>query len=187
MTADKPNPPRLADLAALTGFSVATISRALANHPGISDETKGQIKRVAIEQGYPVREPSEASSASATRRKDRNRICIVMPAALSAGSRLANPFELSLVGGIGAALRDRHLDFSIAWQAPRDDKTLLKFMAKPKYDGFIFWASRNIMPGSTSWQRRGVPLSCGAWRRKTRVIAPSAATISRVAFAPPAT
>ena len=130
--------PRLVDLAALTGFSVATVSRSLADHPGISDDTKSRVRAAALEHGYPIRPAPSSAEAAAARRKDRNRIGLVMPAALSAGSPLANPFELSLIGGIGAALRDRHFDFSIAWQAPHDDKSLMKFMARSKYDGLIF-------------------------------------------------
>ena len=130
--------PRLIDLAKLTGFSVATISRALADHPAISAETKARVKMAAEAHGYPLRDRTPQSGLAGPKRRDRNRICIVMPAPLSVGNPLANPFELSLLGGIGAALRDRHLDFSIAWAAPHDDKSLLKFMAKSKYDGTVF-------------------------------------------------
>ena len=135
---DKKPAPRLVDLAQASGFSVATVSRALAGHPAISDETKNRIKAVAAEHGYVLREPPAASADAASRRKDRKKIGLVMPAPLSIGSPLANPFELSLLGGIGAALRDRHFDFSIACSAPHDDKSLARFMAKARYDGTIF-------------------------------------------------
>lgn len=129
---------RLADLAGLSGFSVATVSRALAGHPAISQATRDTIIALARQHGYPLRERAPAEPLPARKRLNRNRICIVMPASLGAGSPLANPFELSLLGGIGAAMRDRHLDFSIAWQAPHDDRSLLKFMAKSRYEGTIF-------------------------------------------------
>ena len=156
MPTDKKPAPRLVDLAEATGFSVATVSRALADHPGISEETKGRVKAIALEQGYPLREASVAA-ASTRRRKDRNRIGVVMPVALSPGSQLANPFELSLLGGIGAALRDRHLDFSISWQAPHDDKSLLKFMAKTKYDGTIFIGQSQYHAGLNRLAETGRP------------------------------
>jgi DNA-binding LacI/PurR family transcriptional regulator len=135
-TVERNAAPRLVDLAQLAGFSVATVSRALADHPAISDETKNRVKAIALEHGYALRENPAGSPAH--RRKDRKRIGVVMPAPLSIGSPLANPFELSLLGGIGAALRDRHFDFSVACSAPHDDKSLARFMAKAKYDGTIF-------------------------------------------------
>ena len=97
--------PRLIDLAELTGFSVATISRALADHPAISAETKARVKMAAEAHGYPLRDRTPQSGLAGPKRRDRNRICIVMPAPLSVGNPLANPFELSLLGGIGAALQ----------------------------------------------------------------------------------
>ena len=132
------NKPRLADIAEATGFSVATVSRSLANHPAISDATRDRVRAAASEHGYLIPERAGDGVAPIRIRKDRNRICLVMPAALSAGSPLANPFEFSLIGGIGAALRDRHMDFSIVWTAPHDDRTLLRFMSKSRYDGTIF-------------------------------------------------
>ena len=53
-------------------------------------------------------------------------------------SRLLLIVAMVLLGGIGAALRDRHMDFSIVWTAPHDDRTLLRFMSKSRYDGTIF-------------------------------------------------
>lgn len=130
--------PRLVDIADATGFSVATVSRALGNHPAISEATREAVRTAAAEHGYLVTERAGDAVAPVRQRKDRNRICVVMPAALAPGSPLANPFELSLIGGIGAALRDRHMDFSIAWTAPHDDKTLQRFVGKSRYDGMIF-------------------------------------------------
>ncbi len=143
MSDPTPPAPRLVDLARLTGLSVATISRSLSDHPGISAATKLVVRQAAEAHGYPLRDRPASTARTA---KDRNRICVVMPAALSPGNPLANPFELSLLGGIGAALRDRHLDFSVAWQAPHDDKSLLKFMAKSKYHGFIFLGQSQYHP-----------------------------------------
>jgi LacI family transcriptional regulator len=40
------------DLATLTGFSQATVSLALRDHPRISDATKEQVLRTAKEVGY---------------------------------------------------------------------------------------------------------------------------------------
>lgn len=44
MQKDKKTAPRLIDLADMAGFSLATISRALTGHPGISEATKERVK-----------------------------------------------------------------------------------------------------------------------------------------------
>jgi DNA-binding LacI/PurR family transcriptional regulator len=51
--------PRQADIATLAGVSVSTVSRVLANEPGISEAVRRQILKVAAEHGYPVKAPSE--------------------------------------------------------------------------------------------------------------------------------
>ena len=52
--------PRQADIAILAGVSVSTVSRVLANEPGISESVRRQILKVAAENGYPVKPASEA-------------------------------------------------------------------------------------------------------------------------------
>lgn len=53
----------LEDLARITGLSVATISRALSNHPAVNAVTKRKIARLAIElsdEHRPGFQPMEA-------------------------------------------------------------------------------------------------------------------------------
>lgn len=52
--------PRQADIAATAGVSVATVSRVLANEPGISGSVREHILRVAAEHGYQAKATSEA-------------------------------------------------------------------------------------------------------------------------------
>ena len=132
--------PRLADIAAVAGVSVATVSRALDDHPAILPATKALIKQIAEAQGYPLRDADAARTRRTRVRKPRRHgaICVVMAVALPPGSRLGNSFELNLLGGIGAAMRDHSLDFSISAQSPYDDKSLSEFMARHPYEGIIF-------------------------------------------------
>ncbi|ANK83736.1 MULTISPECIES: LacI family DNA-binding transcriptional regulator [unclassified Rhizobium] len=51
---------RQADIATLAGVSVSTVSRVLANEPGISETVRRQILKVAGEHGYPVKPAAEA-------------------------------------------------------------------------------------------------------------------------------
>lgn len=63
----------------------------------------------------------------------------MLPVAVGLGGQLGNPFELTLLGGIGAALRERRRDFSICWQTPHDDQSLAEFVKEAPYRGFIFF------------------------------------------------
>lgn len=129
----------MADIAALAEVSVATVSRALADHPAITPETKARVLAAAKAQGYALNSiPRKIRHAQFRRPRKAGSICIVMPVAHQLGSPLANAFELSLLGGIGAAMRDRGIDFQISAHAPFDDISLAKFMASHPYHGVIF-------------------------------------------------
>lgn len=143
--------PRLADIAAAAGVSVATVSRVLADHPAITQETKRRVLQIAESQGYARdADPDKPRKARVRRPKQSGSICVVMPVALSAGSPLANTFELNLLGGIGAAMRDHGIDFSISAQAPFDDRSLMKFMVEYPYHGVIFVGQSQFHTGLNS-------------------------------------
>ncbi|MEZ2126162.1 MULTISPECIES: LacI family DNA-binding transcriptional regulator [unclassified Sinorhizobium] len=55
---------RQADIAAKAGVSVSTVSRVLANEPGISDAIRQQIFKVAAELGYPLKSAQAATSGA---------------------------------------------------------------------------------------------------------------------------
>ncbi|RVP07799.1 LacI family DNA-binding transcriptional regulator, partial [Sinorhizobium meliloti] len=52
---------RQADIAAQAGVSVSTVSRALANEPGISEDVRVQILKVANDLGYPLKADAAAA------------------------------------------------------------------------------------------------------------------------------
>lgn len=140
--------PRLVDVAQAAGVSVATVSRVLDDHPAITPDTKARVIAIAQEMGYPLREGGQSKGKTRARKPKRSgSICAVMPVALPSGSRLANSFELNLLGGIGAAMRDHGLDFSISSQAPYDDASLARFMATHPYDGIIFLGQSQFHTG----------------------------------------
>ncbi|ANK89606.1 MULTISPECIES: LacI family DNA-binding transcriptional regulator [unclassified Rhizobium] len=60
MSDEKARRLRQADIATLAGVSVSTVSRVLANEPGISETVRRQILKVAAEHGYPVKPAAEA-------------------------------------------------------------------------------------------------------------------------------
>ncbi|NLS01757.1 LacI family transcriptional regulator [Rhizobium sp. P32RR-XVIII] len=55
----RPSRPRQADIAASAGVSISTVSRVLANEPGISESVREHILRVAAEHGYQVKSAAD--------------------------------------------------------------------------------------------------------------------------------
>ena len=55
--------PRQTDIARFAGVSVSTVSRVLANEPGISTSVRDQVIRIASELGYNVRPGSRRAAA----------------------------------------------------------------------------------------------------------------------------
>lgn len=140
--------PRLSDIAAAAGVSVATVSRVLSDHPAILPETKARVRAVAQAQGYSLPDADAVPRTVRSRRPRRTgSVCAVMPVALPAGSRLANAFEMNLLGGVGAAMRDQGLDFAVSAVAPHDDASLLRFMDRHPYDGVIFFGQSQFHDG----------------------------------------
>jgi DNA-binding LacI/PurR family transcriptional regulator len=125
----------LKDIAQEVGVSTATASRALAGNTAISEETRELVMQAAARVGYVV--PTRVMRSVKSDLSEH--VCVVFPVALGHGDQLANPFELSLLGGIGAALRERRRDFSLSWQTPYDDDSLMQFVNSAPYGGFIFF------------------------------------------------
>ena len=70
--------PTLKDLAAATGVSISTVSRALANHPAISQATTKKVKDAAEKLGY---RPNAQARALRGSRSDA--IGVVIPNSVS--------------------------------------------------------------------------------------------------------
>ncbi|MGN6424609.1 MAG: LacI family DNA-binding transcriptional regulator [Asticcacaulis sp.] len=121
-------PVTLQQIADLTGVSVSTASRALAGHPAISDETRELVMQAARDNNYDLKKRQNP---------DQNSITVVM-AVPAIASHMAEPFQLRLLGGIGSAMRERHIDFSISHRVPRDDNQLGELMNAYPTGGFIF-------------------------------------------------
>lgn len=127
----------LKDIADELGLSIATVSRAIAGNTAISEETRELVVQAAARLGYSA--PKRVPKGKTAKGSLAEQVCVVLPVATGHGGQLGNPFELSLLGGIGAALRERRRDFSISWQTPHDDRTLAEFIETAPYRGFIFF------------------------------------------------
>lgn len=124
---------RLEDLAEIAGVSIATVSRALNDHPSVREETKRRIWKIARDHNYSFRPhmPAILSGAAAT-------IAIVVPTPQGRAGSIADPFYLELIGGVGEAARESGCDILISHVAPTDYDDLASLMETSRADGVIF-------------------------------------------------
>lgn len=88
----------MADVAARAGVSIATVSRALRDVPGVSGPTRDRIRLLADELSYVV-----SPEASRLSRGETGRVAVVVP-------RIDVWFYSAMLAGIERVLRDADLD-----------------------------------------------------------------------------
>ncbi|MGH3355539.1 MAG: LacI family DNA-binding transcriptional regulator [Nocardioidaceae bacterium] len=91
----------MADVARAAGVSIATVSRALRDAPGVSEPTRLRIKRLAEDLAYVV-----SPEASRLARGSTGRVGVVVPA-------LNRWFYSNMLAGIEAELRDAEMDMLV--------------------------------------------------------------------------
>ncbi len=132
--AERPLKPTLRTLAALTGFAVTTVSRALANDPRIAASTREAVTRAAEEIGYI---PDRAAQRLRTGRTQ------VISLVLDPHSEILG-FSGSMIAGIAEALRGTRYHISIAQYDLDEDpmRPILHIVRNQLADGIIFARTR---------------------------------------------
>ncbi len=101
----------MADVAQQAGVSIATVSRALRGHPGVSAGTRTRVLSVVAELNYVV-SPAASSLRGATRR-----VAVVLP-------KLDSWFSSTMLATVESTLREADLDvliYQVGSQASRAD------------------------------------------------------------------
>lgn len=117
----------LADMAKELGISVSTVSRALNNHPAISEETKNKVKELAERFNY---QPNML--ALNLLNKKTNTIGVIVP-------EITSYFFSSVIHGIQDFLGDAGYQLMISQSEESSEKEikLVKSLAKVRVDGFL--------------------------------------------------
>jgi DNA-binding LacI/PurR family transcriptional regulator len=149
MQNEAPRPVTLQQIALQAGVSVSTVSRALARHPAISEETRELVLKLAKESNYDLKRRQGADQAQVT-------VVMAVPAV---STQMAEPFQLRLLGGIGSAMRERHIDFSISHRVPRNANSLAELMAAHPSGGFIFLGQSQYHDALNKFSKQGRALS----------------------------
>lgn len=130
---------KLGDLARIAGLSVATVSRALHNHPAVNRETKNRIVQLAIEHGFPFQRyaPLESSGTGPS-------IAVVIPPPLARQPRLSDPFLMELLAGIGEAGQAQGCDIIVSHMTPANYSDLSQFMRRSRANGVIYLGQSSL-------------------------------------------
>jgi DNA-binding LacI/PurR family transcriptional regulator len=135
---------KLEDLARHAGVSVSTVSRALTAHPAVNTETRDRIVALAAEHGYEATPRRARSSALGSASGATLSFSIVLAPSAHAVPRAFDPFSLSLIGGIGAAMRERGLPLTISPYVPDSKAALTRFLEENQSDGLIMLGQREL-------------------------------------------
>ena len=142
----------IADIARLAGVSKSTVSRALANSPLISDETKERVQTIAREHSFQINLPARRMST-----KESNTIAFVMHGYHKEFS-FADLFTLELLGSISRALAEKGYDLLMVqvdpyaccdWSAD--------YLDSGRADGFILMTSTRKSTHIKSLLEQGSP------------------------------
>ncbi|WP_457425406.1 LacI family DNA-binding transcriptional regulator [Roseateles sp. P5_E7] len=98
------------EIALASGVSIGTVSRALKGQPGLSDETRAQILKVASTLRYDV---------TRLRKSRPSRILFLYPRVL--GAVAANQFYSLVLHGVESACREEDVSLSLLSVAAGDD------------------------------------------------------------------
>jgi DNA-binding LacI/PurR family transcriptional regulator len=120
----------MADVAERAGVSIATVSRALRDVPGVSGATRERIRSLAEELSYVV-----SPEASRLSRRETGRVAVVVP-------RIDIWFYSAMLAGIEQVLRDAELDvlvYQVDGEAQRS-KFFRDLPARRKVDAVVLIA-----------------------------------------------
>ncbi|HEX7338945.1 MAG TPA: LacI family DNA-binding transcriptional regulator [Rhodanobacteraceae bacterium] len=154
--------PTSIDIAYLTGFSQATVSRALRDSPLVSEETRRKVQAVARELNYKV-----DKNASSLRTQKSGTLALLFFEDPTADESHINPFFVAMLGSITRACAQRGYDLLISFQQASDDWHA-DYADSHKADGIILLGygdylayrdrTRNLLDQGTHFVRWGATL-----------------------------
>jgi DNA-binding LacI/PurR family transcriptional regulator len=97
----RPRRLRQADIATQAGVSISTVSRVLANEPGISTAIRQQILKVATDLGYPIKPAAETAPSG---------LALIASDSVTGGLSV---FYEGIVEGLRAGAMERNMPFDV--------------------------------------------------------------------------
>lgn len=144
---------KMADIARLAGVSVSTVSRALADSPLVTEETRQRVKQAVGKTGYVVNQV-----ASGLRLQRSRQILVILPS-------IANPFFAELVLGIEEEAQARGFGVLIGNTSlmREREEALAKHLLTGAVDGLILLTGRlpSVLAEVAAIETRVVAVSHG--------------------------
>ena len=137
----------MADLAALTGVSKITVSRALRDSALVRPEVRDRIKTIAREHGYRMN-----IAARDLRRRRRQTIAVVVEMAPSDDRPMSDPYPLALLGGVAQELAAADYSMLVTLQGRISDDQV------QDSEGVILLGQGAHEDGAHRLERMGAPL-----------------------------
>jgi DNA-binding LacI/PurR family transcriptional regulator len=128
----KSNSIDMAEVARRAGVSLSTVSRSLAGHPSISDETRERVREIAASINYRV-----DSSASTLRTGLTRTIAVVIPLEHASKQRLSDPFFLEMLGAIADELTARGYSMLLSKTTQDPRSWISSIVQSRRVDGVI--------------------------------------------------
>jgi DNA-binding LacI/PurR family transcriptional regulator len=127
-----PDQLKMADVAALAGVSVSTVSRALAGSSLVPEAKRSEILKLAQAHGYVVNQ-----QARSLRLRRTQTIGIVIPLGREASQRIADPFFSEMLGLLADSLTERGYSVLLSKLSTTDRQWLDKLISSGRSDGLI--------------------------------------------------
>ncbi len=122
----------MAEVARRAGVSLSTVSRSLAGHTSISDETRERVREIAASINYRV-----DSSASTLRTGLTRTIAVVIPLEHASKQRLSDPFFLEMLGAIADELTARGYSMLLSKTTQDPRAWIASIVQSRRVDGVI--------------------------------------------------
>jgi LacI family transcriptional regulator len=141
---------KLKDIAQETGFSITTVSRALAGYDDVNAETRQQIMQTATQMGY---QPNGV--ARQLRNQKTDTIGIIIP---SDETRFSDDFFSELVMGVGYAAAHLGYDLLLSAQTSADEMgAYQRIVGGNRVDGVIIARTRRHDPRIAYLKKANLP------------------------------
>jgi len=126
----------LKDIARRVGFSITTVSRALAGYDDVAEDTRQRILEAAREMGYV---PNVVARQLQKRRTDT--IGFIIP---TFGPRFSDPYFAEFMAGVGNEAAKYGFDLLVSTQAPGPEEieTYKRITRSRRVDGLILVRTR---------------------------------------------
>jgi DNA-binding LacI/PurR family transcriptional regulator len=142
----------MADIAAIAGVSVSTVSRALRGNPAIPKSTRERIMLIAAEHQYALDQ-----RAQNFRLQRSQTIAAVFPYLGNSRRLLSDPFYMEGIGAITDALEPQRYDLIVARVSAAQDDWCLRYVNSKRVDGLILIDRALEDRGVNTLREMGVP------------------------------